>query len=204
MGILIGGMLAGAGVVGSALAYTLGKEGRRVNVIERDLIQPDRIVGELLQPGGYLKLEGAFIMDVPYKGYVTKLLLFPSFVMQVDVSSYFVSLALENCELLYANHGHVILAYLSPILFYPISNTEIHCLVDVPGQKVHSLSYGEMAFYLKTVVAPQCINTLAGALYKVFSASFDLGRKEMRQWQYMVLDGCYFHFLLPNVAILPI
>lgn len=25
-------------------------------MIERDLSQPDRIVGELLQPGGYLKL----------------------------------------------------------------------------------------------------------------------------------------------------
>ncbi|KAL6193872.1 hypothetical protein ACLB2K_034956 [Fragaria x ananassa] len=41
---------------GAALAYTLAKEGRRVHVIERDLTEPDRIVGELLQPGGYLKL----------------------------------------------------------------------------------------------------------------------------------------------------
>lgn len=32
------------------------KEGRRVHVIERDLSEQDRIVGELLQPGGYLKL----------------------------------------------------------------------------------------------------------------------------------------------------
>ncbi|KAK7861071.1 squalene monooxygenase [Quercus suber] len=31
-------------------------DGRRVHVIERDLTEPDRIVGELLQPGGYLKL----------------------------------------------------------------------------------------------------------------------------------------------------
>ena len=28
----------------------------KCNVIERDLTQPDRIVGEVLQPGGYLKL----------------------------------------------------------------------------------------------------------------------------------------------------
>jgi squalene monooxygenase len=27
-----------------------------VRVIERDLKEPDRIVGELLQPGGYMKL----------------------------------------------------------------------------------------------------------------------------------------------------
>lgn len=32
------------------------QDGRRVHVIERDLSEPDRIVGELLQPGGYLKL----------------------------------------------------------------------------------------------------------------------------------------------------
>lgn len=49
-------IIVGAGVAGAALAYTLGKDGRRVHVIERDLSEPDRIVGELLQPGGYLKL----------------------------------------------------------------------------------------------------------------------------------------------------
>ena len=32
------------------------QDGRRVHVIERDLMEPNRIVGELLQPGGYLKL----------------------------------------------------------------------------------------------------------------------------------------------------
>ena len=45
------------------MAAVLGKDGRRVTIIERDLKQPDRIVGELLQPGGYdclkaLGLEG--------------------------------------------------------------------------------------------------------------------------------------------------
>ncbi|KAL9173736.1 hypothetical protein ABFS82_02G008000 [Erythranthe guttata] len=49
-------VIVGAGVAGSALAYSLAKDGRIVQVIERDLSQPDRIVGELLQPGGYLKL----------------------------------------------------------------------------------------------------------------------------------------------------
>ena len=34
-----------------------GKDGRRVLLLERDLSQPDRIIGELLQPGGYLKLK---------------------------------------------------------------------------------------------------------------------------------------------------
>ena len=82
---------------------------------------------------------------------------------QVDVPSCFVGLVLENCDLPFANHGHVILADPSPILFYPISSNEIRCLVDVPGQKVPSISNGEMANYLKTKVAPQvkqCVHSL--------------------------------------------
>ena len=77
------------------------------------------------------------------------------YLLQVDIPSCFVGLVLENCELPYANHGHVILGDPSPILFYPISSTEVRCLVDVPGQKVPSIANGEMANYLKTVVAPQ-------------------------------------------------
>lgn len=77
--------------------------------------------------------------------------------MQVDIPSCFVGLVLEleNDQLPYPNHGHVILADPSPILFYPISSTEIRCLVDVPGQKLPSLANGDMANYLKTMVAPQ-------------------------------------------------
>nr|XP_057909860.1 squalene monooxygenase [Doryrhamphus excisus] len=57
-------VIVGAGVLGSAMAAVLARDGRRVTVIERDLKEPDRIVGELLQPGGYralkeLGLEGA-------------------------------------------------------------------------------------------------------------------------------------------------
>ncbi|CAN1777458.1 Squalene monooxygenase SE1 [Linum perenne] len=196
------------------------QDGRRVVVIERDLTEPDRIVGELLQPGGYLKLielglegiyynvagrsfhNGRFIQRMRQKaatlpnvrleqGTVTSLLeengvingvqyktkdgqqleaYAPLTVVcdgcfsnlrrnlctsKVDVPSCFVGLILENCQLPFANHGHVILADPSPILFYPISSTEIRCLVDVPGQKVPSIGNGEMAKYLKNVVAPQ-------------------------------------------------
>ncbi|KZV54514.1 hypothetical protein F511_01312 [Dorcoceras hygrometricum] len=243
-------IIVGAGVAGAALAHTLGKEGRQVRVIERDLTEPDRIVGELLQPGGYLKLielgledcvenidaqrvfgyallkdgkatrlsyplekfhsdvsgrsfhNGRFIQRMREKaaslpnvrleqGTVVSLLeengtikgveyksksgeelkayapltivcdgCFSNLrralcIPKVDVPSCFVGLVLENCQLPYANHGHVILADPSPILFYPISSTEIRCLVDVPGQKVPSILNGEMAKYLKTVVAPQ-------------------------------------------------
>ena len=50
-------IIVGAGVAGASLAYALGNEGRRVLLLERDLSEPVRIVGELLQPGGYLKLK---------------------------------------------------------------------------------------------------------------------------------------------------
>ncbi|CAJ1961424.1 unnamed protein product [Sphenostylis stenocarpa] len=244
-------IIVGAGVAGAALAYTLGKEGRRVHAIERDLTEPDRIVGELLQPGGYLKLielglgdcvgeidaqqvfgyalykdgkktklsyplekfdsdvsgrsfhNGRFIQRMREKastlpnvnleqGTVISLLEENGIIKgvsyktksgqeltakapltiicdgcfsnlrrslcnpKVDVPSHFVGMVLENCNLPYANHGHVILGDPSPILFYPISSTEIRCLVDVPaGQKLPSLGNGDMARYLKTVVTPQ-------------------------------------------------
>lgn len=49
--------IIGAGIIGTALAHTLGNQGRRVLLLERDLSEPDRIVGELLQPGGVRMLE---------------------------------------------------------------------------------------------------------------------------------------------------
>ncbi|CAM8939071.1 unnamed protein product [Rhodiola kirilowii] len=263
-------IIVGAGVAGAALAYTLGKEGRRVRVIERDLTEPDRIVGELLQPGGYLKLielgledcveeidaqrvfgyalfkdgkntrlsyplkkfhsnvsgrsfhNGRFIQRMREKasslpnvhleqGAVTSLLeengtikgvqfknksgqemraYAPLTIVcdgcfsnlrrslcdpKVEVPSCFVGLVLENCELPYANHGHVILADPSPILFYPISSTEVRCLVDVPGQRVPSIANGEMANYLKSVVAPQ----IPQQLYDAFIAAVDKGVRTM-------------------------
>ncbi|KAB2036092.1 hypothetical protein ES319_D04G199200v1 [Gossypium barbadense] len=39
-------IIVGAGVAGAALAYSLGKDGHRVRVIERDLNAPNRIAGE--------------------------------------------------------------------------------------------------------------------------------------------------------------
>ena len=60
-------VVVGSGILGSAIAATLSLDGREVLVIERDLSEPDRIVGELLQPGGYaalskLGLQGSYIL----------------------------------------------------------------------------------------------------------------------------------------------
>ncbi|KAI1853260.1 hypothetical protein JX266_001966 [Neoarthrinium moseri] len=45
-------VVVGAGVFGCAAAYALAQQGRSVLLLERWMKQPDRIVGELLQPGG--------------------------------------------------------------------------------------------------------------------------------------------------------
>ncbi|KAJ9111405.1 hypothetical protein QFC19_001174 [Naganishia cerealis] len=50
-------IIIGAGIAGCALAYSLSHTGRRILLIERDLAMPDRIVGELLQPGGVNALQ---------------------------------------------------------------------------------------------------------------------------------------------------
>jgi len=49
-------IVVGAGVAGASLATVLGRNGKKVLCIERDLQEPERIVGELLQPGGCRKL----------------------------------------------------------------------------------------------------------------------------------------------------
>nr|WPA94586.1 SE [Aralia elata] len=221
------------------IAGSSDDDGRRVHVIERDLTEQDRIVGELLQPGGYLKLvelgledcvneidaqrvfgyalymdgkntrlsyplekfhadQGTVTSLVEQKGtvkgvqYKTKngqemSAYAPLTIVcdgcfsnlrrslcnpKVDVPSCFVGLILENIDLPHINHGHVILADPSPILFYKISSTEIRCLVDVPGQKVPSIANGELAHYLKTSVAPQ----IPPELYKSFIAAIDKGQ----------------------------
>lgn len=64
-------IIVGSGVLGSSLATVLSRDGRKVTVIERDLKEPDRIVGELLQPGGFnalrdLGLEGECISKCKY------------------------------------------------------------------------------------------------------------------------------------------
>jgi squalene monooxygenase len=50
-------VIVGAGIVGCALAVALGNQGRSVILLEKSLRQPDRIVGELLQPGGLMALK---------------------------------------------------------------------------------------------------------------------------------------------------
>ncbi|KAJ9195933.1 hypothetical protein DTO271D3_2215 [Paecilomyces variotii] len=69
-------VIVGAGIMGCALAVALGRQGRSVLLLERSLKEPDRIVGELLQPGGVRALEQLGLSDclkgidaIPTRGY---------------------------------------------------------------------------------------------------------------------------------------
>jgi len=56
-------VIVGAGIVGCAAAVAFGKQGRSVLLLEKSLKEPDRIVGELLQPGGVNALEKLGMRD---------------------------------------------------------------------------------------------------------------------------------------------
>jgi squalene monooxygenase len=56
-------VVVGAGVFGCAMAYALAKQNRSVLLLERWMKQPDRIVGELMQPGGLEALAKLGLQD---------------------------------------------------------------------------------------------------------------------------------------------
>lgn len=56
-------VIVGAGILGCAIAWALGNQGRSVVLLEKSLKEPDRIVGELLQPGGVQALEKLGLRD---------------------------------------------------------------------------------------------------------------------------------------------
>jgi squalene monooxygenase len=257
-------IIVGAGVVGGALSSTLARQGRSVLVIERDLTEPDRIVGELLQPGGVAKLTelgmeeclegidspkmrgygvfynnekvqlpypkqpeeqeapfgrsfhyGRFVMNLRrhaqkqsglklVQGTVTKLLEREQNVVNgvsyVDdknmnhsvtaaltiivngagssltkvlndskplVASTFVGLKLENAahNLPYQYHGNVFLMAGAPVLCYPISSTDVRCLIDFPD-KLPNMQDGSMQQYLKENICPHLPEGLHDAFMK--------------------------------------
>ena len=58
-------LIVGAGIIGTALAVTLARapHNRSVTLLEKSLKEPDRIVGELLQPGGVSALRKLGLED---------------------------------------------------------------------------------------------------------------------------------------------
>ncbi|EPS34685.1 putative squalene monooxygenase [Penicillium oxalicum] len=82
-------VIVGAGILGCALAVALGRQGRSVFLLEQSMKEPDRIVGELLQPGGVKALEQLGLRDC-LEG-----------IDAIDVDSYYVSYFGEPVKLYY-------------------------------------------------------------------------------------------------------
>lgn len=261
-------IVVGAGVAGASLAISLGRDGRKVLCLERKLYdettgmlsEPSRIVGELLQPGGYAKLKelgldealeyidaqpiygyaifldsrsekigytsieedrisgdrpagrsfhnGRFlrrlreiatvhpnvtlveghvtaldmqddrVIGVTYRqggesyharahltvacdGCSSSLRRRASSALTVSVYSTFHGLLLDLSDIPFPNHGHVVLADPTPVLFYPVSSTHVRCLVDIS-----SSFRGDVVDYMLTVIAPQVPPTLRASFEK--------------------------------------
>lgn len=258
-------IVVGAGVAGGALSTVLARDGRQVLAIERELwkpncndaptlVEPDRIVGELLQPGGYAKLvelgledavqhidaqliygyglflgersecidyvekgapavagrsfhngrflrrlreiamaeenvtmvegtvtaldedENGRVVGVSYRsgrgkegeicharatlsiacdGCASRLRRRAAPQATPQVYSQFVGMLLDDVQLPYPEHGHVVLAEPAPMLFYPISTNQVRCLVDVP-----STVRTPLREHLVECLAPQLPNCL--------------------------------------------
>ena len=50
------------------------------------------------------------------------------------VTSYFIGLILNNCDMPFPKHGHVFLSGPTPFICYPISSHEVRLLIDFPGE----------------------------------------------------------------------
>ncbi|GMN35915.1 hypothetical protein TIFTF001_005619 [Ficus carica] len=212
-------IIVGAGVAGSALAHTLGKDGRRVHVIERELSEPDRIVGELLQPGGYLKLIELGLQDCVeeidsqrvygyalFKDGKDTRLSYPLEKFHSDVSgrSFHNGRFIQRMREKAASLPNVRLEQGTVTSLLEENGT-------IKGVQYKTKTGQELTAYAPlTIVCDGCfsnlrrslctpkpvastINTLAGALYKVFCASPDQARKEMREacFDYLSLGGVF-------------
>ncbi|THG20825.1 hypothetical protein TEA_016262 [Camellia sinensis var. sinensis] len=74
--------------------------------------------------------------------------------ISVDMISYFIGLIME-CELPYPNHANLVLDGPTIMWFYPISSTEVRCLIDFP--------------------TPGTLPSISNELYNAFILSVDKG-----------------------------
>jgi len=89
------------------------------------------------------------------------------------ITSFFIGLVLEDCQLPFANYGHVFLSAPTPFICYPISSTETRMLIDFPGDKAPKKA--EITAYILNKVMPflpeeikACVaKSMEGESYKI-------------------------------------
>ncbi|CAH8352077.1 unnamed protein product [Eruca vesicaria subsp. sativa] len=192
-------IIVGAGVAGSALAYALAKDGRRVHVIERDLKEPQRFMGELMQAGGRLKLaqlglEGV-VKGVTYKNSAgEEINAFAPLTVVCDgcysnlrrsaidnkeeVLSNFVGFVVKNSRLEDPHSMHLTFAKPLPCVLYQITSDEVRVAAELPADNIPSIANGEMVNFLKKTLAPQIPET--GRLREIFLKGVEEGLQEVK------------------------
>lgn len=65
------------------------------------------------------------------------------------LNGYFLGLLLKNCELPFANHGHLIMGDHPPMVIYPVTSTSWRVLIDFKGEKPPRLGRDFKKFLLE-------------------------------------------------------
>ena len=78
---------------------------------------------------------------------------------------FMVGVVLEDTELPFANHGHVIMADPAPVLAYPVGNGKIRILIDFPSE-LPVMKGDALPSYLEEVIKPQLPEVLQDSFHK--------------------------------------
>jgi len=95
---------------------------------------------------------------------------------EVSITSHFIGVLMKNVELPFPNHGHLFLSGPTPFVCYPITSTEIRCLVDFPsdipprrGPQINEHLEKNVIPYLPESVKPGFIQAYKEGKFKVMA-----------------------------------
>lgn len=95
---------------------------------------------------------------------------------EVSITSHFIGVLMKDVDLPFPNHGHLFLSGPTPFVCYPISTTEIRCLVDFPsdtpprrGPQINEHLEKNVIPYLPEEVKPAFINAYKEGKFKVMA-----------------------------------
>ena len=97
----------------------------------------------------------------------------------VSITSHFIGVLMKNVTLPFPNHGHLFLSGPTPFVCYPISSTEVRCLVDYPsdvpprrGKQINDHLEKNVIPYLSADVKLAFIEAYKEGKFKVMANQF--------------------------------
>ncbi len=87
------------------------------------------------------------------------------------LNGYFLGLLLKNCELPYANHGHLVMGDNPPMVIYPVTSTSWRVLIDFKGEKPPRMGRDFKKFLLQ-----EFENAIPQSARKAFKATVEEGK----------------------------